>query len=220
MYMGKTVTCQWNFRECAKMQLSSVNLLEKEIFKSLYSQICYASTASEYERISNNLEQICERNNIMTWWNWWKARHFYIVPAFKGFCVSGLNMEESGQSEMKTRGKMWLSVAAWRDTCTMIIQDRDYISFYTYKAKVTGKGLNLMQQRERERERERDRRAERNFINSACDTLKSGDIEAEVLIEMDPSCYFVSNKRTRHKVPAKLQQWKPISREDKRWTEA
>ena len=50
---------------------------------------------------------------------------------------------------------MWLSVAAWRDTCTMIIQDRDYISFCTNKARVTGKGLNLMQQREREIEEQK-----------------------------------------------------------------
>ena len=50
-----------------------------------------------------NLKQICERNNIMTWWNWWKARHFRIVPAFRGFCVSGMNMAESRQSAMKTR---------------------------------------------------------------------------------------------------------------------
>ena len=83
MFLGKTVTCQWYFRECAKKQLSSVNPLEKETFKSLYSQICYASTANEYERISDTLEQICERNNIMTWWAWWKARHFHIVPALE-----------------------------------------------------------------------------------------------------------------------------------------
>ena len=50
MYLGKTVSCQWHFRECAKKQLSSVNPLEKETFKSPYSQICYASTASKYER--------------------------------------------------------------------------------------------------------------------------------------------------------------------------
>ena len=108
VYLGKTVTCQWHFKECVKKQLSCVNPLEKESFKRFYSQICYASTASEYERIGNKLEQICERNN-MTWWNWWKARHFHIVLAFRGFCVSGLNMAESGQSAMKTRGKMWLS---------------------------------------------------------------------------------------------------------------
>ena len=54
--------------------------------------------------------------------------------------MSSLNMAELGQRVMKTRGKMWLSVAA----------------------------------------------------------LESGDIEAEVLIEMDPSCYFVSNKKAKH----------------------
>ena len=112
-------------------------------------------------------------------------------------------MAESGQSAMKTRGKMWLSVAAWRDTCTMIILDRDYISFCTNKAKVTGKDLNLMQQRQR------DRKAERNFIYSVCDALESGDIEAEVLIEMDPSRYFVSNKKAKHKVPVNFSSGNP-----------
>ena len=32
--------------------------------------------------------------------------------------------------------------------------------------------------------------------------MESGDIEAEVLTEMDPSCYFDSNKKAKHKVPA------------------
>ena len=61
-----------------------------------------------------------------------------------------------------------------------------------------------MQQRERG-----DRKAERNFINSACDALESGDIEAEVLTEMDPSCYFVSNKKAKHKVPANFSSRNP-----------
>ena len=73
----------------------------------------------------------------------------------------------------------------------------------TNKAKVTGKGLNLTQQKERER------RVERNFINSAGEALESGDIEAEVLIEMDLSCYFVSNKKAKHKVPANFSNGNP-----------
>ena len=99
-------------------------------------------------------------------------------------------MAESGKSAMKTREKMWFSVAAWRDTCTMIIQDRDYILFCTNKAKVTGKGLNLMQQREREIEKQKG-----TVINSAYDALESGDIEAEVLIEMDPHTTLFQTKR-------------------------
>ena len=46
---------------------------------------------------------------------------------------------------MQIKGKLWLSVAAWYDVCTMIIQDRDYIAFCQNKSKVTEKGLNLLQ---------------------------------------------------------------------------
>ena len=41
----------------------------------------------------------------MTLWNWWKARQFHIVPEFRGFCVSGLNIAESGQSLVKDKEK-------------------------------------------------------------------------------------------------------------------
>ena len=130
-------------------------------------------------------------------------RCFHIVPAFRGLCVSSWNIAGSGQSVMKTRGKMWLSVAAWRDTCNMIIQDRDYISFCTNKAKVTRKRL---QSYAAERERKKSRK---KLYNSACEALELGDIEADVLIEMDPSCYFVSNKKAKHKVPANFSSGNP-----------
>ena len=76
------------------------------------------------------------------------------VPAFRGFCVSGLNMAESGQSAMKTREKMWLSVAAWRDTCTMIIQDRDCISFSTIRQSNRKRHQSYAAERERESRKE------------------------------------------------------------------
>ena len=79
---------------------------------------------------------------------------------------------------MKTSKKLWLSVAPWRDTCMMIIQDRDYVSFCTNSAKVTGKGLNLIQQHARQQ------KEESSFIDSCCEALESGDIEAEVMAEM------------------------------------
>ena len=39
--------------------------------------------------------------------------------------------------------------------------------------------------------------------------MESGDIEAEVRIEMDPSSYFVSNKRAKHKVLANFSSGNP-----------
>ena len=63
------------------------------------------------------------QNNITTWFKGWKERQFYIVPAFCQFNISGLNLVETGHSTMQTSKKLWLSVATWRDTCMMIIQD-------------------------------------------------------------------------------------------------
>ena len=82
-----------------------------------------------------------------------ESKAFPYCSSVRGFCVCSLNTAESGQSVVKTRGKMWLSVAAWRDTCTMIIQDRDYISFCTNKTNVTRKGLSHMQQKEKEEQK-------------------------------------------------------------------
>ena len=39
--------------------------------------------------------------------------------------------------------------------------------------------------------------------------MESGDIEAEVLIEMDPTHYFVSNKKAKHKLPANFNSGNP-----------
>ena len=122
-FLGKTVTCQWHFRQCGQHQITSIYVAEQETFKELYTGLCYVNTVSEYDRICTSLDRICKHNNITTWFKWWKEGWFHIVPAFHGFNISGLNLAETGHSIMQTSKKLWLSVATWRDTCTMIIQD-------------------------------------------------------------------------------------------------
>ena len=197
-FLGRTVTCQFHFRQCGQKQLSKINVEERETFKTHVSDVCYASVSAEYKRLSNAIEAICERNNCSTWWKWWHARRFHIVPAFRGFGISGLNMAEVGHSGMKTKTKMWLSSAAYRDTCCMMIQDREYTAYCTNTGKVIGKGPTLLQKQKKEQ------RQQRKFIQEACDVLESGnlsDIEDEVLMESDPSKYFLANKRSSHKAP-------------------
>ena len=137
-----------------------------------------------------------------------------LVPAFRGFNISGLNLAETGHSTMQTSKKSWLSVATWRDTCMMIIQDRDYVSFYTNSAKVTGKGLNVIQQCARQQ------KEESSFINSCCEALESGDIEVEVIVEMDPNKYFLPNSKSKHRVPTTFSETNPDQRANKRKNDA
>ena len=139
--LSRTVGCQWHFQACAKRHLKNINSNEQETFKVLVSQLCYTYTASEYEGVSGGLHAICTRNGIGHWWDWWNCRKFHILPAFRGFNLSGVNLAECGHSTMWVHYKMSLAVAAWKDMCQQMIQDSDYIAFVTNSAKVAGRGM-------------------------------------------------------------------------------
>ena len=194
-FIKKTVSCQWHFRQCANNQLKNVNEFERETFKDMINKLCQTSTANEYEKVSTCLQNICDRNNVSNWWNWWHARRYHIVPAYRGFNLPGLNLAEGGNSMIKTRKPMSLAVAAWRDMVMMIMQDRDYEAFINQSAKVTGRGLNLKQRQERER------RNEEAFVDACVEALYDGDLDAEAMLEDDPTEFFAPNKKAKHKVP-------------------
>ena len=74
-------------------------------------KLCYTYKKHDYTNVSNALENLCEQNDIANWWSWWAVGHFYIVPAFWGFNISGLNLAETGHSTIKTRCIIPLTVA-------------------------------------------------------------------------------------------------------------
>ena len=78
---------------------------------------------------------------------WWDERKFHIVRAFRGFNLSGLNLAESGQSGMKpkTRKKLCLIDAAYKDCSQMMRQDEMYKAYIGNISKEIGKGLNIRQ---------------------------------------------------------------------------
>ena len=64
----KVVTCQWHFKSCARRQLPGIDKDEQKSFEDLISKLCECYTKSEYDWISGALEDICDRNNILHWW--------------------------------------------------------------------------------------------------------------------------------------------------------
>ena len=84
------------------------------------------------------------------------------------------------------------------------------MSFCTNSAKVTGKGLNLIQQHARQQ------KEESSFINSCCEVLESGDIEAEVMAERDPNKYFLPSRKSKFRVPTTFSVTNPEQRANKR----
>ena len=54
----------------------------------------------DYTNMSNALENSCKQNDTENSWSTWPVRHFHIVPAFWGFNISGLNLVETGHSNL------------------------------------------------------------------------------------------------------------------------
>ena len=125
-----------------------------------------------------------------------ECQEFHIVPTFRGFNISGLNLAETGHSMLKVKGKIWLNVATWRDVCFHIVQANKYTEFTENTGKVAGKGLTLLQGRRKEK------RIERNFISSCKEKLADDfDLECELEYDGSQDDFFVPNRKAKHWAP-------------------
>ena len=91
------------FLECACKQISKLNNDEKVTFWSLAKELISAPAVHQYNKVIDALKIICQRNDTMTWLQWLEKRRCHIIPAFRGFNISGLNLAKTGHSSMKTK---------------------------------------------------------------------------------------------------------------------
>ena len=102
---------------------------EQKTFRKWLSDICTASTVSEYHMICNNIEKKVEQYKIEGWWRWWKVRRFHIVPALRGFDLPCMNLAEVGHSSMKRHRPMWLSQAVNNDCIHFLFKKQTTTNF-------------------------------------------------------------------------------------------
>ena len=211
--LERTVTCQWHFLQCVRAKAVYVKESHRKTFRKLCKRLIRATTRSEYESISTALRTICEKSGILDWFLWWDERKFHIVPAFRGFNLSGLNLAESGQSGMKpkTRKKMCLIDAAYKDCAQMMRQDKSYRAYIGNISKEIGKGLNIRQIQER------DRRGQEARAKRYADALMHGNVNAET-DEEDPAGkenVFIPTDAARHRAPKVHSKKNPTQRKPK-----
>ena len=100
-FLDHISTCQWHFKKCAWWQIVHMWEDDQASFHETVNGICEASTAAEYEVLSALMDQICQCNHVIRWWNWWKVCRYHLVPGLRGFGWTGTNWAEIGQSKMK-----------------------------------------------------------------------------------------------------------------------
>ena len=67
----RVVTC--HFKSCARRQLLGFDKDEQKSFEDLIAKLCECYTKGEYECISGALQDICDQNDILHWWEWSEA---------------------------------------------------------------------------------------------------------------------------------------------------
>ena len=124
----------------------------------------------------------------------WDERRFHIVPAYRGFNLSGTNLAESGQSGMKpkTRKKMKLVDAAYKDVSAMMHQDEQYRAYIGNISKEIGRGLNIRQTDTQNVEIFRERRSQELRAKCYAQALLSGDVNVQTDDEDEDKIFLLS----------------------------
>ena len=213
--LNKTVTCQYHFLKCAKAKQRHVKEKWRKSFYKLCKRMVKAPTRSEYEALSNLIKKICDESGLLEWFMWWDDRKFHIIPAFRGFNLSGLNLAESGQSGMKpkTRKKLKLIDAAYKDCSQMLRQDETYRAYIGNISKEIGKGLNMRQIQER------DRRAQEERAKSYSRALFTGDVNAETDDDENGNQPCLPQDRAKHKAPRTYSRKNPTQKKKRKQVE-
>ena len=126
----RTISCQWQFLQCAKKVLHHINKEDRDEFLKLANALVHkAVTKNAYEEYRTKLETICICANCKSWCNFWHRRRFHFVSAFRGFFLPGVNLAEAGQAGMKwQQNHQLLSLvdAAYKDISAWLWQDELY----------------------------------------------------------------------------------------------
>ena len=159
-------------------------------------------TAYEYELFANMLEEICEQNHVLRWWNWWKVRRYHLVPALHGWGWMG-NWAKIGQSCMKKHHRIWLLDAMWEDVLHAIVEEADWVNFIRNKGKVIGRGLTLLAKCLNKV------RAMREFGASAIEGIQSACLLPDIEKHFSQDKNFLPAAQAKHRVPGSYPKNNP-----------
>ena len=78
------------------------------------------------------------------------------------------------------------------------------MSFMSNTGKTVGKGPTQFSKRMKEC------RAQRKYVESACDAILTNDLQGEVEKHMDPDAVFIPSNVAKHRVPKKFSTKNPL----------
>ena len=145
------------------------------------------------------MDQICQCNHVIRWWNWWKVCRYHIVPGLRGFGWTGTNWAEIGQSKMKKNIHIWLISALWEDVVSAVAEHAEWKNFVSNTGIMTGKGPSVLSHKLKERKQMHD------LADSIIDALKQGRVDSDFFKHRQLEKYFIAPAAVKHHVPRSYQ---------------
>ena len=96
----------------------------------------------------------CEECNAVKWFDWWDARKIHLVPAYRGFSMTGLNLTEAGQSTLREDKPNMLIDAVYMDSSSMFIQNIKFCTLQQNRLDDIGRGSMQREVAEKEHTRQ------------------------------------------------------------------
>lgn len=197
----KSVSCQWHFLRCARKRLGKVRTEDKNTFLHTAKELVNGAVSkSEYMRLNTIMEEICKRNDMKPWFEFWSKRKYHIVPAYRGYQLSGLNLAEAGQSGMKQQISgtfINLVDAAFKDIAAFMRQDEAYGDYCDNisSSGAIGRGLNQQQVLARQYRQQMKR------ASIYSQSLVTGDMYLEVSDSDEEAASFRPAAKDSHEAP-------------------
>ena len=138
---SKVISCQMHYKNDVNRASLKISDSYKDVFKNICHEMCSITTVAEYNDRKKWLEEIANIfPQITSWINWWDARKYHTVPAFRRLGYSNVTLAESGNSTLKWHTQLWLLEAACDDTSTMLTQIHEVKLFLTQQTASSSRG--------------------------------------------------------------------------------
>ena len=215
----KCIGCQLHFKKDVMKHKTDVQPAHQKLYIDLCKSLvkdCHS--AQKYKEVMTQLMDLAAENpRIIHFLQWWDLRRYHIVPAFRGYGYSGLNLAEVGNWSWKPSQKLRLVDACKDDVTSMVLQEEELKAFNEGKIRGRGKAPNQVSQMIRDRKRQIQRASAIGLNLSQLISTRDIDaaLEEKECTEEGRTSFFRPASHARHKAPKKGIQGKmaPIFRE-------
>ncbi len=138
---SRAFSCKWHFMRNVTKHSVKLPSDQQQKFKDICENLTTCSTVARYKALQSELSAIADEvPELRHFVDWWEARRYHIVGAFRQSGHAGLNLAEVGNSAWSSSHRMAIIDAVKEDVVEMLYQESEIQKFFSNKGRSSGRG--------------------------------------------------------------------------------